>query len=206
MTDVQAGLFSTQLPVTNEEVNVYTVGTTSAAQLYTDAISGVTAANPVETDALGNLAFYAAPGNYDICYVRGDVKLRQTATVGAPPATEVPADESRTVTTSATIQAGDAGLILVCNATESIAVTLPSGLFTYPATPFTGSVPADGFIPYGTPGVSAFGVIKNSGAGVVVVAGDGTSVINGTSAGTAYIRPDGSVTWGLTSTNSYEVG
>ena len=136
------------MAVTNEQVSVFDVGTTTPASLFTDGISGIAAANPVETDAQGNLTFYAAPGDYDLIYVRGDVELRTTITVGAPPATEVPLDQSRTVTASTTVQVGDAGLTLVSNAAGATMVTLPAGLFTYPSTPFTGSVPADGFVPY----------------------------------------------------------
>jgi hypothetical protein len=89
MADVQAGYFAAQLlfgtvpetPVADQEVSVYETGTTTLATLYTDATSGTTAANPVLTDALGNVEFFSAPGLTDIAYAYGDVTVKQTVNV-----------------------------------------------------------------------------------------------------------------------------
>jgi hypothetical protein len=82
---VQAGRFRgwTHLPET--PVNVYAVGTTTPASIYTDKISGTAAANPVQTDAAGSYTFFAAAGDLDIVFQVGDLTIRQTISVWLDP-------------------------------------------------------------------------------------------------------------------------
>lgn len=91
---VQAGRYEAMLllatqpnePIADQEVNVYAVGTTTHASVYTDHIAGTAAANPVLTDPLGNLEFFAVPGDYDVEFVWGNVTIRHTVTVRNDPA------------------------------------------------------------------------------------------------------------------------
>ena len=54
------------ISIPNLPVTVFLAGTTTHASLWTDRLKVTPAANPVSTDSLGNLAFYADPGLYDI--------------------------------------------------------------------------------------------------------------------------------------------
>ena len=47
-------------------VHVYLTGTTTPAVIYANASGTVAGSNPVLTDGLGNLKFYADPGTYDL--------------------------------------------------------------------------------------------------------------------------------------------
>jgi hypothetical protein len=63
-------LLATQAPVANATINVYDVGTTTPATIYSD--DGVTlAANPLTADANGFFFFYAANGRYDVRHSGG---------------------------------------------------------------------------------------------------------------------------------------
>lgn len=53
------------------EVTVYEADGSTLATLYTDRSKGDTAGNPVVTDALGNLQFYAEPSRYVLSVVVG---------------------------------------------------------------------------------------------------------------------------------------
>lgn len=53
-------------PVVSTLVTVYEHGTNTLATLYTDTSKATTTANPVSTDASGNLTFFADPGQYDL--------------------------------------------------------------------------------------------------------------------------------------------
>jgi hypothetical protein len=55
------------------QLTVYLHGTLTPATLYTDRTKATTTANPVFTDALSNLAFYADPGQYDLKTAAGYV-------------------------------------------------------------------------------------------------------------------------------------
>lgn len=54
------------VPLPNTPVNVFQLGTTIPITLYTDPTKATQATNPVSTDTLGNLTFYADPGRYDL--------------------------------------------------------------------------------------------------------------------------------------------
>jgi hypothetical protein len=54
------------IPLANTAVTVKPHGSGTLATLYTDRTKATAAANPVFTDAVGNLFFYADPGFYDI--------------------------------------------------------------------------------------------------------------------------------------------
>lgn len=71
MTYTYAGKFGPEAIITlagapqpTVQVDVYNSDGTTRAALYTDRTRGGSAANPVVTDALGNLTFYADPGRY----------------------------------------------------------------------------------------------------------------------------------------------
>ena len=53
-------------PQPSTAVTVYETGTNTLATLYTDATKATAASNPVDTDADGNLTFFADPGQYDL--------------------------------------------------------------------------------------------------------------------------------------------
>lgn len=53
-------------PLTNLTVNVFLTGTRVLAPLWTDRTKAASAANPTSTDGVGNLSFFADPGEYDI--------------------------------------------------------------------------------------------------------------------------------------------
>jgi hypothetical protein len=90
-TPVQpAGRFTAPLlfgpsQVTPQSVAVYTVGTTTPANLFTSKTGVTAAANPVVTDQLGNLELFAVPGDYDLVWHLGDVQCRVTVTVRGDP-------------------------------------------------------------------------------------------------------------------------
>jgi hypothetical protein len=52
--------------VRDKGVSVFVTGTNTLAQLYTSILGTTTAANPVLTDAYGNLTFYVDPGVYEL--------------------------------------------------------------------------------------------------------------------------------------------
>lgn len=54
------------LPLAAVPFTVYNVGTTQLASLFTDRTMATAAANPVNSDASGNLTFFAVPGRYDV--------------------------------------------------------------------------------------------------------------------------------------------
>lgn len=58
-------------PVAQQNVTVYTPGTTTKASLVTDKTGGSAAANPFPTDALGNGTVFAAFGDYDLFFSVG---------------------------------------------------------------------------------------------------------------------------------------
>lgn len=58
------------IPVPGLQVTVRLPGTTTPAVLYTNRFKAAFAPNPVTADSLGNLAFYADPGHYDL-YIPG---------------------------------------------------------------------------------------------------------------------------------------
>lgn len=60
------------IPLEDLEVSIFLHGTQTLADLYTDRTKATRAANPTATDALGNLSFFADPGEYDI-YGNGQV-------------------------------------------------------------------------------------------------------------------------------------
>jgi hypothetical protein len=68
-----------------ESVNVFNTGTTTLATLYADKISGTTVANPVTADELGDLGFFAVPGDYDLNAPTGTVDRTVTVSVRFDP-------------------------------------------------------------------------------------------------------------------------
>lgn len=50
----------------NHSVSIFIHGTFTLAVLYTDKTMGSTTANPTTSDAVGNLTFFATPGEYDL--------------------------------------------------------------------------------------------------------------------------------------------
>ena len=82
---VEAGRFRGYTDRPEIPVNVYAVGTTTPASLYTDYTNGTAAANPVTTDAAGSFTFFAAAGDLDVVYQAGDTTIRQTITVWLDP-------------------------------------------------------------------------------------------------------------------------
>jgi len=68
------------LPNTAITVNIHGQLPVTKATLYTDRTKAITVANPVSTTALGNLAFYADPGIYDLVTPTG-----YTVTVSVTP-------------------------------------------------------------------------------------------------------------------------
>jgi hypothetical protein len=71
-------------------VSVFVTTTTTLASLYTDAINGTSAPNPVATDEYGNLAFFAVAGSYDLNAVFGDADRTVTITVQPDPSNPWP--------------------------------------------------------------------------------------------------------------------
>jgi len=111
-------LGSNGVPAPSTPVTVYLHGTTTAASLYTDQTGGTAATNPVNTDTLGNLSFYAAPGLYDLSFTVGGVA--STLTV------EVVPYYSGLVTASARVQPSGAQTLTFVNGTGT--TTRISGL------------------------------------------------------------------------------
>ena len=75
-----AGLFgpdailsASGVPVPDTPVTVYQSDGTTSATLYTDETKTTTTANPVFTDAYGNLTFYVDPGLYVLSFTVGGV-------------------------------------------------------------------------------------------------------------------------------------
>jgi hypothetical protein len=66
-------------------VSIYNAGTNTLATLYTDKTAGATAANPVVPDAMGNITFFAAQGDYDAAFSAGFVASRTRITVREDP-------------------------------------------------------------------------------------------------------------------------
>jgi hypothetical protein len=58
-------------PQVEAQVTVYLTDGTTKATLYTDRTKVTTTANPVVTDALGNLTFWAEPGRYVLAVLVG---------------------------------------------------------------------------------------------------------------------------------------
>ena len=82
---VEAGRFRGYTGLPEIPVNVYAIGTTTPASLYTDHTNGVAAPNPVETDVAGSFTFFGAAGDLDVVYQAGDATIRQTVTVWLDP-------------------------------------------------------------------------------------------------------------------------
>ena len=77
----EAIISSLGVPVTSTPVTIYPHGSGTPATLYTDQTMGTTTTNPLNTDGLGNLIFYAAPGLYDLAFTVGGVATTQTVEV-----------------------------------------------------------------------------------------------------------------------------
>ena len=77
----EAIISSLGVPVTSTPVTVYPHGSGTPASLYTDQTMGTATTNPISTDGLGNLTFYAAPGLYDLAFTVGGVATTQTVEV-----------------------------------------------------------------------------------------------------------------------------
>lgn len=78
------GLFSSSgAPVTSTAVTVFQSDGSTVATLYTDQTKTTTVANPVSTDANGNLTFYTSPGEYVLSYSVGGVPTTKTIEVDA---------------------------------------------------------------------------------------------------------------------------
>ncbi len=83
---VAAGRFSALAAFPpSSSVLVCSPGTKTPAALYADKISGTTISNPVTTDTLGNLSFFAVAGDYDLVFAYGDVTRVVTVTVPPDP-------------------------------------------------------------------------------------------------------------------------
>jgi hypothetical protein len=82
---VQAGRFRGYTGLPGVPVNVYAVGTTTPASIYTDKVNGTPAANPVLTDDGGSYAFFAGAGDLDVVFQSGDLTIRQAVTVWLDP-------------------------------------------------------------------------------------------------------------------------
>jgi hypothetical protein len=83
-----AGLFgpdailsASGVPVPDTGVTVYQSDGTTSATLYTDETKTTTTANPVFTDAYGNLTFYVDPGLYVLSFTVGGVATTKTVMV-----------------------------------------------------------------------------------------------------------------------------
>lgn len=76
----------------SRQIQVDIVGTSTPATLYVDALRTTTAANPVTTDANGNLSFFAEPGRVDIKLVTAGVPGDPLTVVVAPDPAEADAD------------------------------------------------------------------------------------------------------------------
>lgn len=80
-----AGLYSDAvsyangLPAAGVTVTVNLTGTGTAASLYTDRLKSTSAANPLQTNAAGNLTFYTTPGLYDLVFPTGTVTVNVPA-------------------------------------------------------------------------------------------------------------------------------
>lgn len=74
-------LTSNGVPAVSTSVTVYESDDSTAATLYTDQTKASTTANPVSTDSLGNLLFYADPGLYDLSFSIGGVPTTLTVMV-----------------------------------------------------------------------------------------------------------------------------
>ena len=83
---VAAGRFAalSAFPPTSS-VLVCAPGTKTPATLYADKISGTTVDNPVTTDSLGNLSFFAVAGDYDLAFVTADASWTFTVSVRPDP-------------------------------------------------------------------------------------------------------------------------
>ena len=77
----EAIISSLGVPVTSTPVTVYPHGSGTPASLYTDQTMGTASTNPISTDGLGNLTFYAQPGLYDLAFTVGGVATTQTVEV-----------------------------------------------------------------------------------------------------------------------------
>jgi hypothetical protein len=77
----QTILDQTSKEAANIDVTVYESNGSTVASLYTDQTMGTAAANPAVTDTLGNLKFFAAPGEYVLAFSIGGVATSQTVTV-----------------------------------------------------------------------------------------------------------------------------
>lgn len=80
-----AGLYSDAVtyangtPAAGVSAQVNLTGTVTAAALYTDRTKATGATNPVQTNASGNLSFYADPGLYDLVFSTGTVTINVPA-------------------------------------------------------------------------------------------------------------------------------
>ncbi len=81
----------------NRLVRVDLAGTSTLATLYTDETMAVEADNPVTVDALGNITFYAEPGDYDMKLItNGVVGTAVAARVFEDPGVETADDAALT--------------------------------------------------------------------------------------------------------------
>ena len=88
MAFAYAGLFgpdtilgSNSIEAANLAVTVYESNGSTVATLYTDQTMATTAANPVNTDNLGNLEFYAVPGLYVLSFSLSGVATTRSVLV-----------------------------------------------------------------------------------------------------------------------------
>ncbi len=91
----------------SDTVLIRLVGTTTAADLYTDRTKAAPAANPVVVNALGNISFFADPGQYDQCIIIDGVPgTPETITVPIDP--DEAAQDADVTALTATVTALDA--------------------------------------------------------------------------------------------------
>lgn len=134
----EAVLDATGALVPSTPVTVYDgTGTSTAATLYTDETATTTASNPVNTDAYGNLTFFATPGQYTIQFTSGGNTTTLTITVPPWPVRGATQDVSSTMA-AGNIGAGSnssAPTITIPSAGEwdlqAFVQILPSGSTTY---------------------------------------------------------------------------
>lgn len=91
----------------NASVSVFNTGTTTLATLYTDRTRSTPAANPTTSDAVGNLTFFAAPGDYSVVVNEATLTL------------QVPLDPADAVS-------GSGSVTNVSSANANITVTSPT--------------------------------------------------------------------------------
>jgi hypothetical protein len=142
----------------SSSVPVYQVGTTTLAVIYTDRMKTAHAANPTLTSTIGNLTFYADPGDYDI--VLNGVRLTVTvftdpddvATGTGPPGPAGPAGPAGAAgpagpagapgAAGSTGPAGPQGPAGSAAADMMHVVIYNTGSATWPSRPVIGTAPA----------------------------------------------------------------